>query len=81
MVAKVLHDSMTLGRALQDARRRLGLSQAVVAERSGVRQATVSEIEQGRTRVAFETVLRVMSALELELLCQPRSAQPESHWE
>ncbi len=81
MVAKVLHDSMTLGRALQDARRRLGLSQAVVAERSGVRQATVSEIEQGRTRVAFETVLRVMSALELELLCQPRSAQPESPWE
>ncbi|RLB50309.1 MAG: transcriptional regulator [Deltaproteobacteria bacterium] len=80
MAAIVLHDYATLGRALRDARRRLQLSQTEVAARSGVRQATVSNIEQGVTRATFATVLRVMSAVELELVIQPRRTPPASPW-
>lgn len=80
MAAIVLHDNATLARALRDARRRLHLTQSEVAARSGVRQATISDIEQGVTRATFTTVLRVMSALELELLVQPRRMPPGSPW-
>lgn len=80
MAAIVLHDYATLGRALRDARRRLRLSQTEVAARSGVRQATVSNIEQGVTRATFATVLRVMSAVELELVIQSRRTPPASPW-
>ncbi|MBW2465503.1 MAG: helix-turn-helix transcriptional regulator [Deltaproteobacteria bacterium] len=80
MAAIVLHDHATLGRALRDARRRLQLSQSEVAARSGVRQATISNIEQGVTRATFATVLRVMSAVELELIIKSRRTPPASPW-
>lgn len=47
----------TLGERLRDAREKAGLSQASLAEKSGVEQPTISKIERGATtKPSFELV-------------------------
>jgi len=41
---------MSLSERLKQARKRAGLTQAELAERAGIKQASVSEIERGLTR-------------------------------
>ena len=48
---------------LRDIRMRAGLTQAELALRSGVRQATISAIENGRSRPHRGTLLAIAQAL------------------
>lgn len=68
---RVIHSAFDLGRALRDRRRERGLSQAQLADRSGVAQPTISNVERG-LRGALDTILRLCAELELELVVQPR---------
>lgn len=54
-----------LGSNLRDARKRLGLTQEEVAERSGVHPTEVSRIEAGKRDPRISTVLRLARALEV----------------
>lgn len=63
-----------LGAALRRQRRKRGVSQALLAERTGLRQATVSTVEAGQAR--FSTVCALLAALDLELLLRPRTTAP-----
>ena len=58
--------------AFRERRRKLGLTQEQLAERVGVRQKTVSEIENSGT-ARLSTVLRALSELDLELVVRPRT--------
>ncbi len=61
---------------LREARRALGLSQLQVAEMSGLRQATVHDVETGReTRLA--AVHGIARALRVDLSPAPEAAEPE----
>lgn len=63
---------LQLGNSIRERRRKLGLTQAQLAEKVGVRQRTISEIERvGAARI--ETLLRTIGALDLELLIRPRT--------
>lgn len=54
-----------LGPNLRDARKRLGLTQEEVAERSGVHPTEISRIEAGKRDPRASTLLRLAQALEV----------------
>ncbi len=56
----------TLGTNLREARRRLGLTQEQVAERSGVHSTEVSRIEGGKRDPKVSTLERLARAVEVK---------------
>jgi HTH-type transcriptional regulator/antitoxin HipB len=63
---------LQLGNYIRERRRELGLTQEKLAAKVGVRQRTVSDIETSAA-VRFDTVLRTLAALDLELVIRPRT--------
>ena len=64
--------SKELGTLLRSMRRTRGLTQAALAARAGILPKTVSAIESGMGQVLVTTLMRCLSALELELFLAPR---------
>ncbi|KCZ48466.1 helix-turn-helix domain-containing protein [Hyphomonas sp. CY54-11-8] len=62
-----------LGVALRRVRRAKALTQADLASRAGMRQGTVSQIENGLETVKLATVMDLLRALDLEIVVQPRT--------
>ncbi len=55
---------MTLGQRIKTLRKALGLSQEQLAERIGIHQGSLSELERGRTKKGFgETIVKLATAL------------------
>jgi HTH-type transcriptional regulator/antitoxin HipB len=63
---------LQLGNHIRRRRRELGLTQEKLAAKVGVRQRTVSDIETSAA-ARFDTVLRTLAALDLELVIRPRT--------
>lgn len=62
---------------LRDARRRAGLSQAALAERTGTSQATISAYESGRKQPSVDTLSRLLAAMDQRLTVElGRAAAP-----
>ncbi|MCL4560881.1 MAG: transcriptional regulator [Chloroflexi bacterium] len=71
--------AIEIGKRLRSLRRRKGLSQAVLAERSGISRASITNLERGRAGdVRAETLARLATALEVDLfaLVSERKAEP-----
>jgi transcriptional regulator with XRE-family HTH domain len=51
---------------LREAREAAGLTQTELADRAGVRQATISQIELGTSRIDLNVLNRLCDALGLE---------------
>lgn len=62
----------SLGNVLARTRKASSMTQAEVAEKADLRQATVSKVENGDQGVRLETVLALLEANELELVVRPR---------
>lgn len=62
-----------LGSVIQRARKLQKLSQRELGEKAGLWQETISKIETGHSDTKLETLLAVLSALDLELQVAPRS--------
>lgn len=58
---------------LQRYRRLAALSQAELAAKAGIRQATVSQIENGHEGTRIGTICDLLAALDLEFTIAPRS--------
>ena len=58
--------SKQLGTIIQRARKKRGWTQTQLAERAGLRQATISIIESGTTAAKLDSILAVLAALDLE---------------
>lgn len=59
---------MTLAQTLREVREGRGLSQVELAERSGLAQATISDLERGDTlRPQLETISKIAKALNVPL--------------
>lgn len=54
----------SVGPDLRDRRHRAGLTLSEVAQRAGIRQETLSRIENGRTNPSVATVRAILRALE-----------------
>ena len=59
----LLFDMMTIGNRLLTARKRLGMTQAEVAERAGLSDRTYADIERGGVNMRIETFLRICQTL------------------
>jgi HTH-type transcriptional regulator/antitoxin HipB len=69
---KVIRSNKDLGAAIRLARKASNLRQIDVARKASVRQALVSEIENGAITARLDTVMRVLAALDLDLSVIPR---------
>lgn len=69
---KVIRNNKDLGAAIRLARKAGKLRQIDVARQASVRQALVSDIENGATTARLDTVIRVLAALDLDLSIIPR---------
>lgn len=63
--------SKTLGRALRDRRRKVGLSQAKVATLTGKTQSQIARLENGLGDPRFSSVVEVSRSLGTEVVLVP----------
>lgn len=61
---------------VREARKRAGLTQRELAERAGTTQSAVARLESGRTRPAFDDVLRLvrLCGFDLDIMLVERDA-------
>ena len=80
MIWKIISPE-NLGSALREERRNKGLSQAAAGKAVGIDQPTVSKVEQGNSGTRLDTLFRLLAALDLELVLQPRQSPGENNEE
>ncbi len=71
-MGKIIRSNRDLGAAIRLARKQQNLRQVDVARKASVRQALISDIENGATTAKLDSVMRVLSALDLDLSVVPR---------
>ena len=62
-----------IGTIIQRTRKKRGWTQTQLAERAGLRQATISIIESGEKPAKLDSILAVLAALDLEFRVGERS--------
>ncbi len=72
MMEKIIRNNKDLGEAIRQARKNKALRQVDVAQKASVRQALISELENGGTTAKLDTVIRVLAALDMDLSIVPR---------
>ena len=82
----LLFNKREIGNKLLAVRKRTGLTQAEVAEASGLSDRTYADIERGSVNMRIETILRICQALHItpdEVLTEDRTepaCQQEELW-
>jgi HTH-type transcriptional regulator/antitoxin HipB len=66
-------DPKQIGNLIRRARKKRALSQKALGEKAGLRQETISLIENGNPAARIETLLAVLAVLDLEFQIGPRS--------
>ncbi len=69
---QLVRSAKDIGVALRRCRRVRNFTQAELAKRAGLRQSTVSQIENGLETVKLSTIVELMRVLDLEIQMQPR---------
>lgn len=64
-----------LADALQQARKHKGQTQSAIGELAGIKQSTVSGFETAPENARVETLFKLLSALDLELVLNARDSQ------
>jgi HTH-type transcriptional regulator / antitoxin HipB len=74
-MAELARSPEQIGNAIRRARKKRGMSQSELGQRSGLRQETISLIENGNPAAKLETILAVLATLDLELRISERTKQ------
>lgn len=77
--AKILNHTLkglSIGKVIQAIRLQLGMSQAVLAKRASMPQATLSRIEKGQKNSTLSTLQKVFKALSCDLVIAPVFREP-----
>lgn len=61
----LIWDLYTIGTKLYEIRRKIGLTQAEVAEKADLSDRTYADIERGHANMRVETLLKICSALNI----------------
>ncbi|MGB9191249.1 helix-turn-helix domain-containing protein [Acinetobacter sp.] len=69
-----------IGQAIRSARKKLGYTQKVVLEKSGVHKTTISEMENGRFTGSFDLFEKVLNCVELQFQVVPKMRK-FPHWD
>ena len=70
-----------LAHEIREKRRLVKMTQQDVAERIGIKQATVSAFENHPENCKIETLFNILSSLGLEITLSKRSADAAKGWE
>ena len=70
---QIARTTKDLGNVLRQARKARNLTQDDLAERAGIWQRTVSNIETSASGAKIDTIFDLLAALDLELHIVPRS--------
>jgi HTH-type transcriptional regulator/antitoxin HipB len=68
--------SKDIGLVIREQRKTVGLSQEALAAKVGVGRQWIVEVEKGKPRADAGLLLRVLSALDLDVDIRPRDAAP-----
>jgi transcriptional regulator with XRE-family HTH domain len=74
----LIYDFTTIGNKLFSFRKRMGMTQAEVAETAGLSDRTYADIERGTVNMRIETILHICDALHItpdEILTEKESDQ------
>ena len=71
-VARTPHQ---LGQLLRACRKKRQMTQSMVGSRVGVRQSQISSIETRGAQITVDTLYRLLSALDLELVLRNKHAR------
>lgn len=74
-------DPRQIGNLIRRARKKQGLSQSALGSKAGLRQETISLVESGHPAAKLETLLAILTALDLEFRIGPRSKGNEHEME
>jgi transcriptional regulator with XRE-family HTH domain len=83
----LVFDLHHIGNKLLTVRKRMGMTQAEVAEAAGLSDRTYADIERGTVNMRTETILRICNVLHItpdEILTEdrtPEAIQQEQLWE
>lgn len=67
----------TLGKHIRDGRKRLKMSQAELAHKTGLSRTSLSQLENGDiSDIGIRKVMRILEYLGLELAVRPAGAPP-----
>jgi len=66
-----------IGNAIRRRRKLAKLSQDQLCRRTGLRQATISELEAADRNARLSTLFAVLAALDLELVVRDRTTGPK----
>lgn len=69
---QVLRTSKIFGTAIARQRKLAGLTQSDLAAKVNTRQATISDLENGKGGTRIDIVFAIMAALNLEIVLQDR---------
>lgn len=69
-----------LGSLVRETRKKLHISQQDLAKNLGVRQALVSEIENGHAALKLTVFLKLMTVLDLDIQIVPREYPSDDEW-
>lgn len=61
----LIFDFTTIGNKLFSFRKRMGMTQAEVAEKAGLSDRTYADIERGTVNMRIETILRICEVLHI----------------
>lgn len=61
----------SIGLLIKFVRKQLGMTQSVLARRSGMPQSTISRVERGQRDVSISTLQRILQALSCQLVLTP----------
>lgn len=70
---QIARTTKDIGNVLRNARKAKGLTQGELANRAGVWQRTISNIETSTSGAKLDTVFDLLAALDLEIHIVPRS--------
>ena len=73
-----IRSSIDLGLALASLRKGKGWTQQSLAQKAGLRQATISRLENGVPGTTLETLLRVCAALGLDIGLTSREGKSQT---
>lgn len=73
-------DPKQIGNLIRRARKKRAMSQQELADKAGVRQETISLIENGNPAAKIETLLAVLAAVDLEFRIASRNEGNQTYY-
>ena len=70
---QIVRTPRQIGEAIRRHRRRLGLNQTGLGERTKLRQATISAVEGGAPGTQLNTLCDIRAALDIDFVFRPRT--------